>query len=127
MNSQSVGPSVDLRAIGVGMLWGLGLLLMAALGQGVVTFRSPVAVGTELILSIIWQLAAALLSGYFAARRASGAGWLHGALSGVALILAIAAVMGVHTALPTLAAALKMAGIGTGAGALGGVVGINRG
>ncbi|HYG57362.1 MAG TPA: TIGR04086 family membrane protein [Symbiobacteriaceae bacterium] len=120
-------PAVDLRAVGVGIIWGLGLLLGGALLQGIIASGSAMGEGTEAVLRWVLHGASALLGGFLAARRAAGTGWLHGALAGVALMLSIAAVMGSHSALPLLARLLVAAGVGTGVGALGGVVGVNTG
>ncbi len=116
---------IDLGAIGSGVLWGLGILILGAITQAVMGMSTPLSPAMESVMPQIWQGVGALLGGYLAGRRAAGNGLLHGAVSGIALILSVAAIMGVHTALPALAAVLKMAGIGAGAGALGGIFGVN--
>lgn len=116
-NETSTAPMFDFRAVGTGVLLGLGILMLGGIIQTMASFNLP----------IVWQVAGSLLGGFLAARRAAGSGWLHGALAGAALMLSVAAVMGVHTALPLLADLLKLAGIGTGLGALGGIAGVNLG
>ena len=115
----------DIRAVGTGVLWGLGVMALGALLHGLVGYASPLSGRTEDVLTLAVQVTGPLLGGFLAARRAAGSGWLHGALAGLTLVLAIAAVMGIGSALPTLAVVLKIAGIGTGVGALGGIVGVN--
>lgn len=117
----------DPGAVVAGMVWGLVLMLFGGIAQGLFGFGRPLSAGAENVLTWVWQVAGPLLAGFLAARRAAGSGWLHGAVSGAAVVLSLAAVMGVHSALPTLAALLKLAGIGTGAGALGGIAGVNAG
>ncbi len=126
MNGDSgASPAFDLRAVGSGALWGIIAMLIASILQGLLGFRTPLAAGTEEILALIWQAIGALLAGFLAARRAPGAGWLHGGAAGLSLVLALAAVNGVATALPGLGALAKAGGIATGAGALGGIAGVN--
>jgi len=115
----------DLRAVGAGVLWGLVIMLVGALMQGLAGYASPLTGRTEDVLTLVWQALGPLVGGFVAARRAAGSGWLHGAVAGLALVLSVASVMGVASALPTLAVLLKMAGIGIGVGALGGVAGVN--
>ncbi|MGE5676341.1 MAG: TIGR04086 family membrane protein [Mycobacterium leprae] len=117
----------DLMAVGMGVIWGLVVLIGGALVQTVIGLSSPLSTQTIEILTLVWQILAGLLGGMTAARRADTAGWLHGAVSGAALVLSIAAVMGVAQALPTLAVLLKMAGIGVVAGTVGGIAGVNLG
>jgi putative membrane protein (TIGR04086 family) len=127
MNGDSrIGAGVDFLAVGAGIVWGLLIIVMGGLAQGIASGLgfSPTA-ATELLMTLLWHALGAFVGGYLAGRRAGGLGWLHGALSGAALVLAIAAVMGVREALPELAALLKFAGIGTGAGVLGGIFGVN--
>jgi putative membrane protein (TIGR04086 family) len=127
MNGDSSAPSgLDFRAVGIGMIWGLLLMLAGAVIQTVAATASPLSEVTVGVLKFVWQGLGALVGGYMAARRAGSSGWLHGALSGAALVMALAAVMGFDS-LPTLAYVLKSAGIGAGAGILGGVVGVGGG
>ncbi|HEY3368483.1 MAG TPA: TIGR04086 family membrane protein [Symbiobacteriaceae bacterium] len=128
MNGESgAAPAFDLKAVGMGIIWGLVVLIVGSVVQGVVGFSTPLSPQAVQTLGLAWQAAAGLLGGFGAARRASGSGWLHGAVAGMALVLAVAAVMGVSSALPTLAVVLKMAGIGTAAGMMGGIAGVNVG
>lgn len=120
-------PAFDFRAVGAGMLWGLGLMLLGAVVQGIVGYSTPLSGKVENWLAMAWQAVGPMVGGFMAARRAQGSGWLHGMLAGIAVVLSVAAAMGVHTALPTLAAVLKLVGIGGGAGALGGIAGVNSG
>jgi putative membrane protein (TIGR04086 family) len=128
MNGESgAAPVLDVRAVGVGVLWGIGILLLGSVLHGLIGFSSPLSAGAEMLLPLFWNALAGLFGGFQAARRAAGSGWLHGALAGVCLVLSMAAVMGVTSALPTMAAVLKFAGIGAGAGILGGIAGVNMG
>ncbi|MDB4896999.1 MAG: hypothetical protein JWN15_3261 [Firmicutes bacterium] len=125
MNGESgAAPALDLRAVGVGVLWGIGTLLLGAVVQGIIGHNSQVG---EAVLPLMWQALATLLGGFQAARRATGSGWLHGAISGIVLVLCLAAGMGIASALPSMAILMKMAGIGAGAGILGGIAGVNLG
>jgi putative membrane protein (TIGR04086 family) len=119
------GAGFDGLAVGAGIVWGLMIVVLGGLAQGIASGLgfSPSA-GTELVMTLLWHGIGAFVGGFLAARRAGGMGWLHGALSGAALVLSIAAVMGVREALPELAALLKFAGLGTGAGVLGGMLGV---
>jgi putative membrane protein (TIGR04086 family) len=117
--------SFDLGAIGRGTLLGLGLLLTAGLVQGMVGYGSPFTVQTENILRLVWQTLASLAAGFWSARRAAGAGWLHGGLAGLFVMLGAAFTMGIASALPAILVLAKMAGVGAGGGALAGVLGIN--
>lgn len=119
------GSSFDLRSVGRGTLWGLGAMLLGALIQGLVAHSSPLTEQSEAILGMVWQATGALLAGFLAARRAPGSGWLHGATSGLLLVAVLVTINGIATALPAAAALLKAAGLGAGAGALGGVAGVN--
>jgi putative membrane protein (TIGR04086 family) len=121
----NTGTGVDLRAVGTGMVWGLGLMVAGALLQGVVAFVKPLEPATLMVMEWVWPAVASLVGGFLAARRADGAGWLHGALSGAALVLSLGAIIGVASALPTLAWLLKMGGVGAGAGVVGGILGVN--
>lgn len=118
-------PSFDLRSVGRGTLWGLGAMLAGALLQGAVAHSSPLTEQSEAILGMAWQAAGGLLAGFLAARRAPGSGWLHGGVSGLLLVAILVTVNGIATALPEAGALLKALGLGTGAGALGGVAGVN--
>lgn len=115
----------DVRAVGMGVIWGLGILILGSIVQGIVGYSTAMSPQTVEIMNWVWQAAAGLLGGFSSARRAAGAGWLHGAVAGIALVLSVAAIMGVSSALPTLATVLKMAGIGTAAGMAGGIAGVN--
>jgi putative membrane protein (TIGR04086 family) len=119
------GRTIDLAAVGVGMIWGLVVLLAGTLTQGVYGYARPLSPETEATMAFVWHVMAGLAGGFSSARRAAGSGWMHGALAGMALVLSLAAVAGVATALPTLATLLQLAGIGTGAGAVGGIIGVN--
>jgi len=114
----------NLREILIGTGWGLGILMLSGVIQGIVSHGSPISTGLELVLAIIWQGMASLLAGFVAGRRAHVTGWLHGGLSGLFVILAVTTTMGVFTALPTLTALMKMSGIGLVLGAVGGAVGV---
>jgi len=128
LNRESNGTSgLNLGAVGVGMIWGLGLMILSVLVQALVSSMAPLSASTIDLLSLAYRGLGALVGGYMAARRAASVGWLHGAAAGVALVLSIFAVMGVGVALPTLADFLKMTGVGTVLGTLGGVVGVNAG
>ncbi|MFZ5824437.1 MAG: TIGR04086 family membrane protein [Bacillota bacterium] len=128
MNSETgSGGSFDLSAVGAGVLWGLMLMLLGALVQGVMAYRAPLSPSAELGWTYAWQGMGALLAGFLSGRRALGSGWLHGAAAGMGLALAAAGVMGVLTALPGLLAMLKALGLGAGLGALAGIVGVNFG
>jgi putative membrane protein (TIGR04086 family) len=83
--------------------------------------------GAVSLLALAYRGLAALVGGYVAARRASSWGWVHGAAAGAALVLSLFAVSGVGWSLPLLADLLKVMGVGTLFGSLGGVVGINSG
>lgn len=125
MNGESgAAPALDLRAVGVGVLWGIGTLLLGSVVQGIIGYNTQVA---EAVLPLMWQALATILGGFQAARRATGSGWLHGATSGLALVLCLAGGMGIASSLPSMALLLKMAGIGAGAGILGGIAGVNLG
>lgn len=126
-DDSSGGSAIDLRAVGAGVLWGLVLMVVGAIAQLFMGMNSPLSPEMTEWLALLWQVAGGLLGGFLAARRAASSGWLHGAMAGMALVLSIAAIMGVRAALPTLAALLKMAGIGTGAGLVGGILGVNLG
>lgn len=120
-------PGLNMRAVGIGMIWGLALMVGTAILQAVFSAISPLSEGTVSLLALAYRGLAALVGGYVAARRASSWGWVHGAMAGTALVLSLFAVMGVGWALPTLADFLKMMGVGSLLGSLGGVVGINSG
>jgi putative membrane protein (TIGR04086 family) len=122
-SNPSVG--VDLRAVGSGMVWGLGLMVLGSLSQGVLDFVSPLGPDTGAVMEMVWPAAGALTGGFLAARRAAGTGWLHGVLAGAGLVLCLGTIMGVASGLPTLAWLLKVGGISAGAGVLGGVLGVN--
>lgn len=128
MNRDSVAaPAFDLRAVGTGVLWGVGMMTVGAIGQGVYAFGTPLSGGAEAWAGPVWRTAGALLGGFMAARRAAGSGWLHGALAGLGMLVPVSLLMGVIESLPGLMAALKMAGLGTVAGVIGGVLGVNSG
>lgn len=128
MRSDSgAAPALDLRAVGIGVIWALVVLVLGAFVQALVGLRSPLSESGMQVMTLGWQVLAGLFGGIQAARRAAGSGWLHGALAGAALVLVVAAIMGISSALPGLAALLKMAGIGIGSGAVGGIAGVNLG
>ncbi|MDF2629172.1 MAG: hypothetical protein K0R39_3003 [Symbiobacteriaceae bacterium] len=120
-------PGLNMRAVGTGMVWGLALMLGTAILQSVLAAMAPLNEGTLGLLSLAYRGLAALVGGYVAARKASSWGWVHGATAGTALVLSLFAVSGVWWALPTLADFLKIMGVGSLMGSLGGVVGINSG
>lgn len=119
------GRGVNLRAVGVGMIWGLGLMVLSVLVQSVVSMLSPLSQGTLDLLKLVYNGLGALVGGYVAARRAAGAGWMHGAMAGTALVLSLVAVMGIADSLPLLKDFLIVMGVGSFLGTLGGVVGVN--
>lgn len=121
------GPSLDLSAVGSGVLWGLILMLTGALIQGVMAYRSPLAPGAETFWTYGWQGMGSLLAGFMAGRRAGGSGWMHGGLAGAGLALSIALVMGVLTDLPAMGALLKGLGGAAGLGSVAGIGGVNFG
>lgn len=128
MNGESgAAPAFDLRAVGTGVLWGVGLMALGAAAQGIYAYGSPLSSGAEALAGPVWRTAGAFLGGFMAARRAAGSGWLHGALAGLGMLLPVSLVMGVIEALPGMMAALKVAGLGTAAGIVGGVLGVNMG
>lgn len=120
-------PGLNMRAVGMGMIWGLALMVGTSILQAIFAAVSPLSEGTVEVLALAYRGLAALVGGYVAARRATSWGWVHGAMAGTALVLSLFAVMGVGWALPTLADFLKVMGVGTLLGSLGGVVGINSG
>jgi|GEM_PF-3343553 len=119
--------SGTMAAIGSGVLWGLLIMLTGAVIQGVWAYKSPLPPGAEETAMLIWQGLGAVVAGFFAARRAAGAGWLHGGLAGCALAMAATAIMGVLTDLPEMLAFARAVGSGAGLGALAGIAGINLG
>lgn len=121
------GSGFDLSAVGSGVLWGMMLMLVGALLQGIMAYRSPLSPGAEAFWNYGWQGMGALLSGFMAGRRAGGSGWLHGSIAGAGMALAVAGVMGVLTDLPAMAGLLKGLGGGAGLGALAGIAGVNFG
>lgn len=125
MKGSAGSPGFQPGAVGVGMLWGLGLMLLGVVVQGVVNMGTPLSEGVLRLMDTLWPAVGAAVGGYLAGRRAAGVGWLHGLLAGIALVLSLAAVMGISSALPTLAWALKVGGVSAGAGMLGGVLGVN--
>lgn len=127
MNREGEGPSLDLSAVGSGVLWGLILMLLGAVIQGIMAYRSPLSSGAELFWTIGWQALGGLCAGFMAGRRAGGAGWLHGGLAGVGMALAVAGVMGVLTELPSMGALLRGLGAGISLGAFAGIIGVNFG
>lgn len=128
MNGESnTSSGVDLGAVATGMAWGLGLMVLGTLSQGAWAFVKPMDPATVTAMKWVWPAVGSALGGFLAARRAAGTGWLHGALAGAALVLAIGTILGVANGLPTLAWLLKMGGVGAGAGMLGGVLGVNTG
>lgn len=114
-----------MRAVGVGMIWGLVMMLVSLVIQIIVSSMSPLSAPALLTLGRVYQGLGALVGGYAAARRAASAGWLHGAIAGAALVLSLSAVAGLPSSLEVLADFLKLMGIGTLLGSLGGVVGVN--
>lgn len=127
MKGSAEYPGLRPGAIAVGVLWGLGLMLFGLVMQGVVAMGTPLSEGVLQLMTTVWPGIGALVGGFLAGRRAQGVGWLHGMLAGIALVLSIAAVAGVTTALPTLAWILQVGGVATGAGLLGGILGVNTG
>lgn len=126
MNGETgTGSSFDLSAVGSGVLRGLILMLAGAMVQGILSYRAALSPGAEQMWVYTWQGLGCLLAGFLAGRRAGGAGWLHGSMSGIGLALAAAGVMGVLTALPGMAALMKGMVAGGGLGVLGGIVGVN--
>jgi putative membrane protein (TIGR04086 family) len=126
MNSETgSAPAFDLRAVGIGLIWGIGVMMVSATIQAMVVFSSPLSTAMEGIMAMVWQALGAATGGLVAAKRAAGTGWLHGAITGMLLVLLVAALMGVVTALPAAAPLLKMLVISTIAGLLGGVLGVN--
>ncbi len=127
MNEEATSGSGTLSAIGSGVLCGLLIMLIGAVIQGIWAYRSPLPVGSEQTAMMLWQGLGALVAGFLSGRRAAGAGWLHGGLTGLAMIMAATALMGILTDLPELAAFGKAVGGGTALGALGGIAGVNLG
>lgn len=121
------GASFDFSAVGSGVLWGLILILVGGLVQGVTSYRTPLSPGVEAVWALGWQAMGGILAGFLAGRRARGGGWLHGGLAGMGTALAVAGIMGVLTELPAMAALLKGLGGGAGLGALAGIAGVNSG
>lgn len=124
-NETGASPGFDFRAVGSGALWGWVVMLIGALLQGLYGYRSPLSAGAEEMMAIIWQALGALISGFLAARRAQGTGWLHGALAGLSMLLGLTLVNGVVAGMPGLAVLAKAAGISAGAGTMGGIAGVN--
>ena len=124
MNGES-SPVLDLRAVGRGTLWGLAGMLVGSVIQGIYGHSSPMALATEQILTMVWQAAAGLLGGFLAARRAPGAGWLHGAAAGLGIVALLTLFNGIAYSLPDAMVLLKAAGLTAGAGLLGGIAGVN--
>jgi putative membrane protein (TIGR04086 family) len=112
-------------AVGRGLLWGLAALVGGGVALGLVGYRTPLDPATEEWLRWGWHSAAALLGGFSAGRRATGSGWMHGALSGAVLVLAVAAIMGIASGFPPAGALLRLLGVAMVAGALGGIAGVN--
>lgn len=128
MNGEAAGgASLNVRAVGAGALWGLALMLMGAIAQGLFAHGTPLSGTLEVVLPMAWRVLGAALAGFLAARRAEGAGWLHGLLAGMLLALALGVVTGVIMELPAIAVLAKWAGLGAGAGLVGGVAGVNLG
>lgn len=116
---------LDLRAVGMGMIWGLVLMLIAVLAGTVVGSVAPSWQGSQTV-TLVCQALGAFVGGFVAARRGQAVGWLHGAVAGALLALSLFGVMGIGMDdFPGLAAFLKVMGGGTALGMLGGVLGVN--
>lgn len=118
-------PGFDLRAVGGGILWGLGVVLAGGVIQGVAGFSTALSPVAEARLAVGLQAAGCLVGGFAAARKASGSGWLHGASAGLGLVLVVAGLMGVASAFPSMAVLARAAALGTAVGALSGIAGVN--
>lgn len=118
---------LDLRAVGGGILWGLGVALTGGVIQGVISAAVPLDPLTEARLVMGWQAVGCLVGGYLAARSAGRSGWLQGAVAGLGLVLVVAGLMGVGSAFPPGPALARAALLGAAVGALAGMAGVNAG
>lgn len=117
--------SFDLGAVGSGILWGLMLMLVGSLVQGVYDYGSPLSPAAGSSWTYAVQGLGGLLAGFRAGRRARGAGLLHGGIAGAGLALIAALMMGVLTELPAMGALFKSMGLGLGLGAVAGITAVN--
>lgn len=116
---------LDLRAVGGGILWGLGAALAGGVIQGVISATAPLAPLTEARLVGGWQAVGCLVGGFLAARSAGRAGWLQGGAAGLGLVLVVTGLMGIGSAFPAGPALARAALLGTAVGSLAGMIGVN--
>lgn len=117
--------TLDLSAVGSGVLWGLILLLVGALALGVYDYRLPPSPDSEAMRSLLMQGISAAVAGFYAGRRARRGGVLNGALAGLGLVLSAAMVMGVLTELPGMVGLSKALAVGLPSGAIFGIAAVN--
>ena len=120
---------VDLGALASGVLWGLLLMVAAAVALGVLDFRFPPEPQAEAARTLIVQGVAAALAGLRAAWIAGRGGLLHGLAAGIALIAAVTVLIGIFRDLPGVAGLARGLALGAATGAVAGMgaVGLRRG
>jgi putative membrane protein (TIGR04086 family) len=125
--AERTGPAIDLAAVASGVLWGMLLLLASAVVLGVVESRFTPSPAAEAARTLFLQAVAAGLAGLRSGWLTGRAGFLHGLLAGIGLVVATALVIGVFTDLPSIVGLAKGLLVGAGAGALAGIAAVNLG
>lgn len=122
--TESAAGGVAGRAVGGGVLTGLGVMAASALALALAAWRLPVTPRQVEVLALAGQLAGALAAGIASGRRAGAGGLVNGVLAGVGLAVVLALLGGIAASFPDLGSFLRRAALLAGAGALGGVVGV---
>lgn len=118
---------VDLGALASGVLWGLLLMVAAALTLGVLDFWLPPEPQAEAARTLIVQGVAAALAGARSTWLAGRGGFMHGLAAGVGLVAAVTVIIGIFRDLPGILGLARGLAVGAGAGALAGVAAVSLG
>nr|PZN44978.1 MAG: TIGR04086 family membrane protein [Bacillota bacterium] len=121
------GQGYSLPAVVAG--WGAGLVALgvAAVGLGFLLWQLPLGPPAEGWLAVVLWALAGLVAGLQAGRRSQGSGLVHGLSAGVLVCLTLLALAAVWAGLPPGSQIAWMGGAAAGAGALGGILGVNLG
>lgn len=120
------GGSVSLVAVVSGVLAGLAVSFLGALGLAIVVFFAPLSESGINVALIVLQWVGAAGAGFWTARKAGSAGLVNGALAGLGFILFLL-ILGliIMPGLPDVGVVAKRAIIAPGIGAVAGIIGTN--